>query len=136
MNDAFSDILGQDEFDFSDAGLKPGRSVFEIKSAEKQVKETGVLAVFSFGVLSEIEGLGKTVSGTAWISHDNPKAENIGNATLKKLFSAVYGQPTGSFEGLIGSYVSAWYKEDKSGRPVLSAFQPADDEAVEEARGF
>jgi hypothetical protein len=133
INLTAEDILGSDELDFSDAGIEPGRHVFQITSASKEQKENGVMIRLVFTpVLDDVNPFPITV--TAWAVHSNPIAQRIGRETMKSLYTAVYNAPNGSFNDLEGQFVSGWMKE-KDGRATVTALQPVPEEVLSETLG-
>ncbi len=135
-----AEILTQDEQDFSDAGITPQEALFTITSVSREQKEHGVMAKIVLTTL--VPGiLSFPVTETIWLSYHNPEkvdssvtTEAIGRSTMKRLYTAVYGVPNGSFEGLANQYVIGWLKEDKnSGRATVSNFKAPTEEQVDAA---
>jgi len=129
----FDDIMASDELDFSEDGIQKQRAVFEIAEASKDRKENGVLAKIAFSAV-DTNVIMFNITETFWLAHTNPVAQQIGRGKIRQVYRAVYGEPTGSLEGLTGHYVSCWMKEGSDGRATLSGYQEATEDEVEEAR--
>lgn len=113
--------------DFSADGLPTGKDhTFTIENAEEVEKENGTQ--WQFVLVSETVPMPITVR--EWISHSTEAAQRIGRGNLKKLFSAVLGQPKGSYTQLVGKKVIARLIEDKEGFAKLNGWKQAPKEVA------
>jgi len=131
------DLTADDELDLTGEGLEPQRANFQILEAKQTTKENGILAEISFKALDD-DVMGYPITETFWLEHKNPnqkpkgkRPQDIGRGMLKRLFTSVYGQPSGSLSGLQGRYVSCWLKEDQRGFATVGSFQKAEVEEEE-----
>ena len=140
MTESYEDVgvSATDELDFSDAGIQAAEVLFAITAASVSQKANGTMAIVALTAL-EPGILSFPVTETFWITYTNPEtgskqAEDIGRSNLKKLFTAVYGTPNGSIDGLVDHYVIGWLKEDKnSGMPTVGRFKAPTEAQIDAA---
>lgn len=114
-----------DELDFGSLApqFAARRVNVDITEAEVQAKENGSMAVIRF----EGDDLPFAATVTAWLTHTNEKAQQIGNRTMRAIYKAVNGVPKGTVSSLPGRRVSAYAKEDEDGRIQLNSFKAPTD---------
>lgn len=114
-------------FDFSKDGFQPVTGDFTLVSYETDTKENGVRAVLEF----ENPELPFPVKISEWLKHSNETAQRIGRGNLKKLATALTGQPSFPPAGpSIGSKLSAELYEDDKGFRRFRKLKAAGSEAA------
>jgi hypothetical protein len=121
-----TDMLStQDEFDVSDAGVPNiAGAVATITAFEQVEKENGTLHELTF----EIAGLSFPITKGFWYTHSNPKAQNAGRSTLKRIAKAASGNTAYNSTSLLNTQVVVDVSEDESGFAQLKKFRAVDGE--------
>jgi hypothetical protein len=109
-----------EEMDFSGDGITKGEYELTITDAETDEKDNGVQVKVTF----ETPNVAFPIPVGYWTEHTNPKAAAAGRGQLKRIFSAVLGQPKGALSALKGKKVLATVSEDAQGFARISGFKP------------
>lgn len=117
-NETF-DVGDEEEFDLSGAGIQPRDVVATISEVEIESRGGGRQATVTFDVEEEEY----PVKVRAWLTHDNPKAQQIGQSKLKNIARAATGDTTFSRDRLVDATVRARLVDDGNGFATLTNFK-------------